>query len=269
MINEAVSLSLDEQVATLTLRDEGRLNPLDGACVAGLQSGLQTVRNDSSARVLVITARGRGFSVGADLAEYQQRLTHPQAGEPLGDHVGTLMAGMNQVMLKLQELPIPVICAVNGVAAGGGAGLALAGDMVLAARSAYFYLPFIPSLGAVPDMGLTWRLPRALGAPRALGLALSGHKLSAVQAESWGLIWACVDDEQLNDATRRLAQQLAQIPTEVVLEARAIFAAAERNTLEEQLALERERQMIRVGDASFVEGVRAFAERRAPRFRQR
>src|SRR5690606_22161357 len=108
----------------------------------------------------------------------------------LGQYVGQLMARMNPVLQALNELPVPVVCAVNGVAAGGGVGLALAGDVVIAAESSYFYLPFFPALGIVPDMGTTWVLPRAIGRARTFGLALTGEKLPAQKAQEWGLIWS-------------------------------------------------------------------------------
>lgn len=176
------------------------------------------------------------------------------------------MERMNPVVQALKELPVPVVCAINGVAAGGGVGLALAGDLVVAAKSSYFYLPFFPSLGAVPDMGATWALPRAIGRARALGLALTGEKLPAQTAQEWGLIWACVEDDRLETESRRLARRLAAMPRHSILEARAIFAAAETNTLAQQLDLERARQMELVDGESFAEGVRAFSERRQPDF---
>jgi 2-(1,2-epoxy-1,2-dihydrophenyl)acetyl-CoA isomerase len=162
-----------------------------------------------------------------------------------------------------------VVCAVNGAAAGGGVGLALAADMVIAARSAYFYLPFAPALGLVPDMGSSWFLPRALGPARALGLALTGEKLPAQQAADWGLIWACVDDGRLAEEAQRLAAQLAALPAHVIGEIRALFAAAGNNTFTQQLALERDRQALLADGESFAEGLRAFAERRKPFFRGR
>src|SRR5690606_7075267 len=124
------------------------------------------------------------------------------------------------------------------------------------------------ALGLVPDMGTSWALPRAIGRARALGLALTGERLPAEQAQAWGLIWACVDDDLLEAEAWRLARQLAELPAHAVREARAVFAAAERDTLAQQLDLERERQMLLVEGDSFAEGVRAFSERRRPNFRR-
>ena len=169
-------------------------------------------------------------------------------------------------MLAMRALPVPVVCAVNGVAAGGGVGLALSGDMVMAARSAYFYLPFMPALGLVPDMGSSWLVPRAVSPARALGLALTGERLDAQRAADWGLIWACVEDAELHSEALRLAQQLARLPAHAIQEARALAVAAGSNSLEQQLIFECERQQALIDGDSFAEGVRAFAERRPPVF---
>ncbi|MFT3804466.1 MAG: enoyl-CoA hydratase-related protein [Burkholderiaceae bacterium] len=266
MTRPAVRLAIEETIATISLDDGDRMNPLGDEAIDGLADAVARVRDDRQVRALIVTGRGRGFCVGADLEHYRRMLDASSSGPTLGRYVGELMARMNPVVLALEQLPVPVVCAVNGVAAGGGAGLALAGDLVIAAKSAYFYLPFFPALGAVPDMGLTWTLPRAVGRPRALGLALTGEKLSAQTAQEWGLIWACVEDDRLEAESRRLARRLAAMPAHAIEEARAIFAASERNTLARQLDLERDRQMERVAGESFAEGVRAFGERRAPRF---
>ncbi|MFA7556227.1 MAG: enoyl-CoA hydratase-related protein [Hydrogenophaga sp.] len=266
MKTSAVLFEVDEAIATISLNDGDRMNPLGDEVIDGMTDAVGRVRDDKRVRALILTGRGRGFCVGADLAHYRRLIDQPEAGRTLGQYVGGLMERMNPVVQALKELPVPVVCAINGVAAGGGAGLALSGDLVVAAKSSYFYLPFFPSLGAVPDMGATWALPRAIGRARALGLALTGEKLPAQKAQEWGLIWACVEDDRLEAESRRLARQLAAMPSHAILEARAIFAAAERNTLPQQLALERARQMELLDGQSFAEGVRAFAERRAPVF---
>jgi 2-(1,2-epoxy-1,2-dihydrophenyl)acetyl-CoA isomerase len=266
MSKPAVLLEIDEAIATISLNGGDRMNPLGDEVIDGMIDAVGRVRDDKRVRALILTGRGRGFCVGADLAHYRGLIDQPQADRTLGQYVGGLMARMNPVVQALKGLPVPVVCAINGVAAGGGVGLALASDLVVAAKSAYFYLPFIPSLGAVPDMGATWALPRAIGHARTLGLALTGEKLPAQTALEWGLIWACVEDDSLEAEARRLARQLAAMPDHAILEARAIFAAAERNTLAQQLDLERTRQMELVDGQSFAEGVRAFSERRQPNF---
>lgn len=266
MSKPAVLFEIDEAIATISLNDDHRLNPLGDEVIDGLIDAVRQVRDDKRARALILTGRGRGFCVGADIAHYRGLIDQPEAGTTLGQYVGGLMHRMNPVVQALKELPVPVVCAINGVAAGGGVGLALVGDLVVATKSSYFYLPFFPSLGAVPDMGATWALPRAIGRARTLGLALTGEKLPARTAQEWGLIWACVEDDRLEAESRRLAHQLAAMPHHAILEARAIFTAAERNTLAQQLDLERTRQMELVDGQSFAEGVRAFSERRQPNF---
>lgn len=266
MKNSAVLFEIEDAIATVSLNDGDRMNPLSDEVIDGLADAIVQVRDDKRVRALVLTGRGRGFCVGADLTHYRRLLDQSKEGRTLGQYVGGLMERMNPVVQALRELPVPVVCAINGVAAGGGVGLALTGDLVLAAKSSYFYLPFFPSLGAVPDMGTTWVLPRAIGRARALGLALTGEKLTARTAQEWGLIWACVDDDQLNAESRRLARQLAAMPPHAIVEARAIFAAGERHALSEQLDLERARQIVLVDGESFAEGVRAFSERRSPNF---
>lgn len=268
-MTDATLFDVQDGVATLTLNQPERLNPLTPQLQQGLLAALQRVREDKAIRALLLTATGRGFCVGADLGEFGRRAAEP-GDESLGRYVGRMMAATGNPMIAgLRSLPVPVVCAINGVAAGGGVGLALAGDMVVAARSAYFYLPFVPALGLVPDMGASWVLPRAVGRARALGLALTGEKLPAAQAAEWGLVWSCVDDAALQQEARTLAVRLASLPAQAIVEARAVFAASERNGLDQQLALERERQEVLIDQPSFAEGLRAFAERRPPAFRGR
>jgi 2-(1,2-epoxy-1,2-dihydrophenyl)acetyl-CoA isomerase len=264
----ATLLEVADGIATLTLNDGGRMNPLTHELQRGCLEALQRVRDDTAVRALIITATGKGFCVGADLTEFGRRTSEP--GASMGSYVGEMMEkSSNPIMAAIRSLPVPVLCAVNGAAAGGGCGFALAADMVVAARSAYFYLPFVPALGLVPDMGASWVLPRAVGRARALGLALTGHKLSAETAAQWGLIWACVDDAQLQAQALQLATQLAALPAGAITEARQLFAAAESNSFEDQLALERSRQMELIDHPNFAEGVAAFAARRKPAFKGR
>jgi 2-(1,2-epoxy-1,2-dihydrophenyl)acetyl-CoA isomerase len=260
----AILFDLHEGVATLTLNQPERLNPLSPAVVQGLLEAMDRVREDSAVRAVLLTGSGRGFCAGADLADLAQRDT---SDESLGRQVGRLMEeGGNRVIAGLRELPVPVVCAVNGAAAGGGAGLALAGDVTIAARSAIFYLPFAPALGLVPDMGSSWVLPRRVGRARALGLALLGDKLPAERAAQWGLIWDCVDDAALPGKAREIAGRLAKLPAHAVTEVRALFEAAEHNDLRQQLVAEMQRQQELIDRPCFREGLAAFHERRAPVF---
>jgi len=269
MTTSPVLFEARDGVAVLTLNQPERMNPLTPELQRGCLEALQRVRDDTAIRALLVTGRGRGFCVGADLAELGSRADRPESGG-IGAYVGRMMEETgNPIVAGLRSLPVPVVCAVNGAAAGGGVGLALAADMVIAARSAYFYLPFVPALGLVPDMGSSWTLPRAVGRSRALGLALTGRKLPAQKAAEWGLVWDCVEDDDLQAEALRLASELAALPAHAVVETRALLLAAERNGFADQLALERARQEALVDGECFAEGVKAFAERRKPRFGRR
>lgn len=267
MAADVVMYAVEDTIATVTLNDGPRMNPLGAEIIAGLGDAVARLRGDRSVRAVILTGAGRAFSVGADLADYRSMIDAADPDRTLGRHIGALMAELNAVIAELKALPVPVVVAINGIAAGGGAGLALAGDMAIAARSAYFYLPFLPSLGVVPDMGVAWVMERAIGRARAMGLALTGNRLGAEQAAGWGLIWACVDDDRLQQEAVLLARHLAAMPAHAVAEARALFASAETSSLAEHLAYERTRQMVLADGASFAEGVLAFAERRRPVFR--
>ena len=268
----SVLFEVNAGIATLTLNEPDRLNPISTAVQLGCLAGLQKVREDTSIRALILTARGKAFCVGADLTQVAQWAQTPKDGNSpsLGQQVGDMMAKAgNPIIESLGNLPVPVVCAINGPAVGGGFGLALAGDIVIAARSAYFYLPFVPALGLVPDMGASWRLPRALGPARAMGLALLGERISGEQAADWGLIWACTDDDQLASEALKIAQRLAALPAHSALETRALFRAAQGNTLAQQLAYEKDRQTELIDGDSFAEGLAAFTNKRRAIFKPR
>jgi 2-(1,2-epoxy-1,2-dihydrophenyl)acetyl-CoA isomerase len=261
-------------IATLTLREPARLNPITTAIQQGTLAALERVRDDATIRALVLTGSGKAFCVGADLdqlAEWSQQAKGAETGAPsVGEQVGDMMQrAANPIIMGLHELPVPVVCAINGPAVGGGFGFALAGDIVIAAQSSYFYLPFVPALGLVPDMGASWRLPRAVGHARAMGIALLGERVTAAQAAQWGLIWACVDDADLMPEALRLAQRLAALPAHSAQETRALFRAAAANTLPEQLGYEMQRQRVLINGESFAEGLKAFQEKRKASFARR
>ncbi|HSV78131.1 MAG TPA: enoyl-CoA hydratase-related protein [Ramlibacter sp.] len=249
-----------EGIATLTLNLPDKLNPLSDALQHALREALASVGDDPRVRVLVLTGAGRAFSAGADLAGVE---TEPAALRQAADRLEQLT---NPLIQALHTLPVPVLAVVNGPAVGGGAGLALAADIVIAARSAYFYLPFMPALGIVPDLGTSWQLPRAIGRARSLGLSLLGTRLSAEQACRWGLIWDCVDDALLAEEARSLARRLAQLPGHAAPELRALHAASAANELPGQLAYEAARQRELIQGEAFAEGLRAFREKRPPAF---
>ncbi|WP_279214742.1 enoyl-CoA hydratase-related protein [Delftia acidovorans] len=259
------------EIALIVLQDSARMNPLGRPLQLRLRELLAEVREDTSLRALVLTAEGRGFCVGADLSSMGGAQGGAQAdGRTLGAQTADKMQQLsNRLILDLQQLPVPVVCAINGAAAGAGVGLALAGDVALAARSAYFYLPFLPRLGIVPDLGTTWFIERRLGRARALGLSLLGDRLGAQQAADWGLVWACVDDEALREQALATAARLARLPAGAVLEAHRALDHAAASTLEQQLHYEAERQRELVGAPAFMEGVQAFMQKREPVFAPR
>jgi len=243
----------------ITLNRPDRLNSFNEAMHLALRDAIAAAEADVSCRALMITGAGRGFCAGQDLND---RLAKPGAKIELG---GTIEQYYNPLIRKLRNLPFPVVAAVNGVAAGAGANIALACDIVLAARSANFVQAFA-RIGLVPDSGGTWFLPRLIGDARARGLALLAEPLSAEKAEQWGLIWKCVDDETLSGEAHRLCEHFATAPTQgLALIKRALNASA-TNTLDAQLDLERDVQREAGATPDYAEGVRAFMEKRKPNF---
>jgi 2-(1,2-epoxy-1,2-dihydrophenyl)acetyl-CoA isomerase len=246
-------------VARLTLNRPERLNSLNGAMHAELRDALARAVKDAM-RVLVLTGAGRGFCAGQDLGD--RRVAGGAARADLGE---SIERNYKPLVLALASLPMPTIAAVNGVAAGAGASIALACDLVVAAKSATFIQAF-GKLGLVPDSGATWFLPRLVGYARAMGLALLGERLAAEDAARWGLIWRCVDDAEFAARVDGLARELAAAPTRALVRTRDAMRAAATRTLSEQLDLERDYQRELGFTDDYAEGVAAFAEKRAPRF---
>lgn len=253
-----IRLECADDVARVTLNRPEKLNALNAAMHAELRQAIAAAR-DSRARALLLTGAGRGFCAGQDLSE---RVFAPDNPPDLGE---SIEKNYKPLVLALRRLEMPVVCAVNGIAAGAGSSLALAGDIVLAARSATFVQSF-SRLGLVPDCGGTWFLPHSAGRARALGLALLGESISAEQAERWGLIWRCVDDEDLAGEADRIARALARGPTKGLVAIRRAIDAAATNALEQQLDLERDLQRELGRSADYREGVAAFLAKRAPWF---
>ncbi|MBV8784970.1 MAG: 2-(1,2-epoxy-1,2-dihydrophenyl)acetyl-CoA isomerase [Gammaproteobacteria bacterium] len=257
MAYQHIIFTLEDGIARLTLNRPERLNSLNTQMHAEMRAALTAA---AAARVLVITGAGRGFCAGQDLND---RAVDPGGATP--DLAASIERYYKPLVLQLRALPLPVIAAVNGVAAGAGANLALACDLVIAARSAVFVQAFA-KLGLVPDSGGTWFLPRLVGTARALGLALLGDKLSAERAEEWGLIWRCVEDAEFSQVVEDLARQLAAAPTAGLNRTKQAIYAATTRELAEQLDLERDYQGELGRTADYAEGVAAFIAKRAPRF---
>ena len=248
-----------ECVARLTLNRPERLNSFNGEMHAEVRDVLGRAARDGS-RVLVIGGAGRGFCAGQDLGERQVAVDGSRAD--LGE---SIERNYKPLILALRALPLPTIAAVNGVAAGAGASLAIACDLVIAASSASFIQAF-GRLGLVPDSGATWFLPRLVGRARAIGLAMLGERLSAADAADWGLIWKCVDDGAFAECVDGLARSLAAAPTQGLVRTRQAMDAAATATLAGQLDLERDFQRELGYTDDYAEGVAAFAGKRAPRF---
>jgi 2-(1,2-epoxy-1,2-dihydrophenyl)acetyl-CoA isomerase len=260
MAYQCILFDLTDGIARLTLNRPDRLNSFNVEMHGEVRDALQRVRDDASCRVLVLTGAGRGFCAGQDLGD---RAVSPAGGATdLGE---SIELRYKPLVLALRSLPKPVIAAVNGVAAGAGANIALACDLVIAARSASFIQSF-SKLGLVPDSGGTWSLPRLVGHARAIGLAFLGDKLSAEQAAQWGLIWRCVEDAELTSVVDQLARQLATAPTRGLARTKEAIYSAGQRTLEQQLDVERDFQRELGFSTDYAEGVAAFIEKRAPKF---
>jgi 2-(1,2-epoxy-1,2-dihydrophenyl)acetyl-CoA isomerase len=247
-------------IARLTLNRPERLNSFSNEMHEEVRAALARVKEDSSCRVLVLTGAGRGFCAGQDLSE---RTVAPGSGTAdLGE---SIEQRYKPLVLTLRELPLPVIAAVNGVAAGAGANIAFACDLVIASRTASFIQSFA-KVGLVPDCGGTWFLPRLVGQARAIGMTFLGDKLGAEEAAQWGLIWRCVADEELPAAVNELAKRLAAAPTRALARTKeAIYSSAARN-LGAQLDIERDFQRELGYSHDYAEGVAAFMEKRTPQF---
>jgi 2-(1,2-epoxy-1,2-dihydrophenyl)acetyl-CoA isomerase len=260
MSYQTIVFEINEGVARLTLNRPDRLNSFNVQMHQEVREALAQVAASKEARVLVFTGAGRGFCAGQDLAD---RAVAPGGqGVDLGDSIEN---NYKPLVLALRNLPMPVIGAVNGVAAGAGANIALACDLVIAARSASFVQAFC-KLGLVPDSGGTWSLPRLLGNARAMGLAMLGDKLSAEQAAQWGMIWRCVDDAELKSTVDQLAAQLATAPTKGLARTKQAIYESWHQTLEQQLNMERDFQRELGRSQDYAEGVAAFTEKRTPKF---
>lgn len=259
MAYETILFEIANNAARLTLNRPDRLNSFTVHMHGEVADALSKLEANPDVRALLITGAGRGFCAGQDLSD---PAVAPGAGADLGE---ALENRYNPLVRRLVALEIPVVCAVNGVAAGAGANIAFAADIVLAAKSAKFIQSF-SNIGLVPDSGGTWILPRLAGHARALGLALTGEALTAEKAESWGLIWRVVEDEELMVEAAKLVMRLASGPTKGYAAIKMAMRKSWLASLDGQLDLERDLQRALGRSQDYQEGVAAFGEKRAPKF---
>jgi 2-(1,2-epoxy-1,2-dihydrophenyl)acetyl-CoA isomerase len=248
-------------IAYVTLNRPDRLNAMTDPLIRDLRTAAAGIESNQDIRAVVLTGAGRAFCAGADLSGEHFSTASP--GENIRRH---LQEHFNPMVEAWYHLRVPVVVAVNGVAAGAGVSLALLGDIVLAAKSATFLQLFAPKLGLMPDLGSTFYLPRMVGTARAKGLALLGDSLSAADAAAWGLIWACVEDAELLERADANAHRFAVGPTQAYQRIKAVFNAEPEQTLAEQLAIETDSQAVLGDTKDFAEGVAAFRSKRAPNF---
>ncbi len=256
MSYDAILFDVEAGVARLTLNRPDRLNSFTAAMHGEVADALACASDDPAIRAVLLTGAGRGFCAGQDLAD---RAVSP--GEALVDLGDTVDRYYAPLIRRLAAIPKPIICAVNGVAAGAGANIALACDIVIAARSAKFIQSFV-NIGLISDSGGTWVLPRLVGQARALGLALTGEPLPAEKAESWGLIWKCVDDDALAGEADALATRFAKGPTRGLAETKRLIRASWGQSLDAELDIERDAMRMLGNSADYQEGVAAFTAKR-------
>jgi 2-(1,2-epoxy-1,2-dihydrophenyl)acetyl-CoA isomerase len=246
----------------ITINRPDRMNAMDPPTIHKLIAALSDAEADEGCRAVVLTGAGRGFCAGADLSGRSQT---SEPGGNISDTGGSIEKNWNPLARKLANLSIPSVAAVNGVAAGAGANVALGCDIVLAARSARF-IQIFSKIGLIPDCGGTFHMPRLVGEGRARALAMLAEPVFAEQAESWGMIWRAVDDASLLEEAEKLAAHLAQQPTFALVLTRKVLRASAANTLDAQLDLERDSQALAAKSPDNKEGVRAFLEKRKPVF---
>jgi 2-(1,2-epoxy-1,2-dihydrophenyl)acetyl-CoA isomerase len=255
-----VRFEVEGAVAIVTIDRPQKMNAINSAIRLKLAEALERVRADTSIRVLVLTGTGKAFSAGQDLSENLPRNANgmPDLGKVLDSEYHPIIEG-------LMDLPVPTIAAINGIAAGAGASLGFACDLMVAAKSAKFDQAF-SRIGLVPDCGSTWFLPRRIGAQRALALMLMADSIDADTAERWGLVIRVVEDERLLEVAKALALRLAHYPTKALVRIRKAVRQSATNTLTEQLDVERGYQVECGLEPDFAEGIAAFAQKRPPKF---
>ena len=266
-MSNAIETEIDEiGVMTLRMNRPKVLNSLNSELVGDMIAALTAAAADDDVRAIVLTGNGRGFCAGADLAGGGWP---SEKGMSPGDVTANAMEiGFNPLVRAVVNSPKPVVTAINGVAAGGGVGLALSGDLVVAAESAKFRLVFAQQLGIIPDVGASWLLPNLVGRARANGLALLGEDLDAATAAEWGMVWQVVPDEALLAKAQEYAGRLAQSPITGIKATVRAHDKALLQSIEEQLEFEKEEQRHYTNQPVFFEGVKAFIDKRKPNFRE-
>lgn len=255
-----VDFSVDEAVARLYLNRPDKLNAFNGRMHSEIQAVLEYVANQEGIRCLLLSAHGRGFCAGQDLAERQQK---DNVSLDLGN---TLDKGFNRTMRLLKRIKAPILCAVNGVAAGAGANLALNCDIVVAKHSARFIQSF-SSIGLIPDCNGTWLLPKLVGLARAKAISLLATPVTAEQAEEWGMIYAAISDDAFDAWVEARVKELASRPTKAMGHIKSLMDESYQNDYETHLERERVVQRICGLSHDFNEGVAAFNEKRKPQFK--
>jgi 2-(1,2-epoxy-1,2-dihydrophenyl)acetyl-CoA isomerase len=264
MRQDDILLSRQGAVALLSLNRPHVLNSLSLKTIQALLTEIRSIADDPSIRALVVTGEGRGFCAGWQL---EADAVPGIDGESLGVRQGHLMAEyFNPLIQALHELPQPTLAAVNGVCAGAGVSLALACDVVLIATSASFVLTFAPKLGLIPDLGATWKLPRLIGWARAQAVTMLGERITAAQAEQWGMVWGQVPDADLRRVAFETADRLARVAPGTCREVRLAYESAQTRDLVDQMECERRRQRVLLDAPAFAEGVAAFQQKREPEF---
>jgi 2-(1,2-epoxy-1,2-dihydrophenyl)acetyl-CoA isomerase len=261
-MSDEVRVERREGWRKLVLNRPDRLNAANAAMLTALLAALDDAESDNTCRALLLTGEGRGFCAGQELGPAMM----PGPNGP--PDLGAVADLHHRLVRRLRSVKLPVVCAVNGVAAGAGASYALACDIVLAARGARFIQAFV-KIGLVPDSGASFFLPRLIGEARARALAMLGETVDAERAEAWGMIWRAVDDAALQPEAEKLTAHLATQPTEALAAMKRMFAASATNSLDAQLDLEQDLQAEAGRSSDYAEGVRAFLEKRAPVFRGR